>query len=156
MLFEGDLIREETPKILLAGTYHFNDRAQRERGQLGKSLFELRYLTSVHLDAMLKYNGWAFQTAYLIRSTDNPITVNPSDPTDFRYVFSGSGLNFQMSYLVVSNFELIGRYSTQAPDREVRVQFPQVDQYSFGITRNIWEHALKIPSELTYSENTFP
>ena len=155
MLFEGDLIREETPKILLGGTYHYNDGSQRERGQLGRTLFELRDLTSVHVDAMIKYNGWAFQTAYLTRSTDNPVTVNPSDPTDFRYVFSGSGLDFQLSYLFVSNFELIGRYSTQTPDHEVRVQFPRSDQYSFGITRYIWEHALKIQSELTFSENRF-
>lgn len=155
MLFEGDLIREETPKILLAGTYHYNHGAQRERGQLGRNLFELRDLTSIHLDAMIKYNGWAFQTAYLTRSTDDPITVNPFNPTDLRYVFSGYGLDFQMSYLFVSNFELIGRYSTQTPASDVRIQFPQSNQYSIGITRYIWEHALKIQSELTYNENTF-
>tara|TARA_R100001143_G_C3361193_1_gene136093 strand:+ start:6475 stop:7710 length:1236 start_codon:yes stop_codon:yes gene_type:complete len=155
MLFEGDLVREQTPKILLSSTYHFNDGAQRERGQLGNSLFQRRDLTSFHLDAMLKYNGWAFQTAYLTRSTDNPITVNPANSNDFRYVFSGSGIDFQLSYLFTNNFELIGRYSTQTPDDEIRVRFPKIDQYSFGITRYIWEHALKIQSELTYSDHTF-
>lgn len=158
MLFEGDLVREQTPKLLIAGTYHFNEQAQRERGQLGRTLFEQRDLTSVHLDAMLKYNGWAIQTAYLTRSTDDPVTVNqnnPSDILDVRYVFSGKGFDLQLSYLFLSNFEFIGRYSTQTPDREIRVQFPQTDQYSFGITRYIWEHSLKVQSELTYNVNNF-
>lgn len=155
MLFEGDLVREQTPKLLIAGTYHYNDQAQRERGQLGRTLFETSDLTSVHLDAMLKYNGWSFQTAYLTRSTENPITVNPNNPADIRSVFTGRGLDVQLSYLFVSNFELIGRYSTQTPDNEIRVRFPQIDQYSFGITRYIWEHSLKIQTELTYNVNTF-
>ena len=47
---------------MLAGTYHINQGARRTQGQLGNDLFESRELTSVLLDAMLKYNGWSFQT----------------------------------------------------------------------------------------------
>lgn len=63
--FEGDLAREQTPKLLFSGVYHLNKGAQRQRGQLGAPLFERRDLTSVFFDAMIKYQGWSFQTAYM-------------------------------------------------------------------------------------------
>ncbi len=149
MLFEGDLAREQTPKLLLAGTYHLNRGVQRSRGQLGDELFEARDLTSIHLDAMVKYNGWAFQTAHLIRSADDPVTVNPSDETDFRFIYAGRGTDFQLSYLFPSNYELIGRYSLQTPSASIRDFSPEIRQYSFGLTKYIWEHALKLQAEIT-------
>ncbi len=155
MLFEGDLVREETPKLLLGGTLHYNPGVQRERGQLGSELFERRDLTSVFLDGMLKYNGWAFQTAFMKRSTDDPVTINPADADQFRYVFAGNGLDFQMSYVFPVNLELIGRYSIQTPVREVRHRHPKLDQYSVGLTQYIWEHAMKFQAELTFNRNEF-
>ncbi len=155
MLFEGDLAREQTPKLLLGGTYHINNNVQRARGQLGNKLFERRDLASLHLDAMLKYNGWSFQTAYLNRTSDNPITVNPNDEMDQRFVYTGSGVDFQLSYLFPSNFELIGRYSTQTPSSSIRDLAPEMQQYSFGITKYIWEHALKVQAEITNTEESW-
>ena len=38
--FEGDLMRETTPKFMLSGTYHFNQGALRTQGQQGNELFE--------------------------------------------------------------------------------------------------------------------
>ncbi|MCC5942636.1 MAG: hypothetical protein JJU37_13935 [Balneolaceae bacterium] len=149
MLFEGDLAREQTPKLLLAGTYHLNQGVQRTRGQLGDELFETRDLTSIHLDAMLKYNGWAFQTAYLTRSADEPITVNPSNEAEQRFIFAGRGADFQLSYLFPSNYELIGRYSTQTPSSSIKDLAPSIEQYSLGLTKYIWEHSLKLQAELT-------
>lgn len=55
--FEGDLMREPTPKLMLSGTYHFNHGALRAHGQQGNLLFEPRDLTSILLDAIFKYNG---------------------------------------------------------------------------------------------------
>jgi phosphate-selective porin OprO and OprP len=156
MLFEGDIVREETPKLLLGGTLHQNKGAQRERGQLGSELFDRRDLTSVLLDAMLKYNGWALQSAYMKRSTDNPITVNPAGVDQFRYVFAGEGMDVQLSYLLPINLELIGRYSTQTPDSEIRHIYPQTNQYSAGLTHYVWEHAMKFQTEFTFNRDEFP
>ena len=157
MLFEGDLVREPTPKVLLAGTYHFNKGAQRQRGQLGPVLPERRDLSVIHLDGMMKYRGWAFQTAYMMRTTDEPvitgIPITLPDPPD--YFFTGRGYDLQLSYLFHNNYELIGRYSHQTPDDEIRNFEPKRDQYSFGVTKYIWEHSLKLQAEATQTRRVF-
>ena len=80
-LFEGDIKREDKPRLMLSGVYHYNQKARRTFGTLGNDLFESRDLKSLLLDAMLKYDGWAFQTAYMNRNAKNPITINPEDIT---------------------------------------------------------------------------
>jgi phosphate-selective porin OprO and OprP len=152
--FEGDLVREPTPKVLLAATYHYNEQAQRQRGQTGDRLFEGRDLTSLFLDGMVKYNGWAFQTAWMMRHTDDPVTQNGMNISDERAVLTGSGMDFQLSYLFPADVELIGRYSFQNPDNEVSGFFPDREQFSIGLTRYIWEHSLKFQSEVTYDKQS--
>jgi len=151
-LFEGDLKREKTPKLMLSGVYHYNDDARRTRGTIGDDLFEKRDIQSLFLDAIVKYNGWAFQTAYMNRTTDNAITINPDDASESRYVFAGSGFDTQLSYLFKSNYELVGRFSYQEPHKDIEMLTPQTNQYSLGITKYIWEHALKLQAEITNSE----
>jgi len=149
-MFEGDLVREQTPKLMLSGVYHFNKGAQRTRGQLGQELAERRDLTSVLLDAMLKYRGWSVQTAYLTRRTHNP-GVWGADGSLLN-IYAGTGMDFQLSHLFQNNFELIGRYSFQNINPETTIQIEKSEQYSVGITRYIWEHALKLQAEATYNE----
>ncbi|MBU2920005.1 OprO/OprP family phosphate-selective porin [Winogradskyella psychrotolerans] len=151
-LFEGDLKREKTPKLMLSGVYHYNDDARRTRGTIGDDLFEKRDIQSLFLDAIVKYNGWAFQTAYMNRTTDDAITINPDDASESRSVFAGSGFDTQLSYLFKSNYELVGRFSYQEPHKDIEMLTPQTNQYSLGITKYIWEHALKLQAEITNSE----
>lgn len=155
-MFEGDLMREETPKLLLAGTIHQNQGAQRSRGQLGSTLFESRDLTSAFIDAVLKYNGWALMGAYMTRIADDPITINPDlFIPELRHVFTGSGYDLQLSYLFKNNYEVIGRLSQQNPHSDIRMFEPDIRQLSFGITRYIWEHSLKLQTEITHSQNKY-
>ncbi|WP_225034969.1 porin [Winogradskyella sp. SM1960] len=154
-LFEGDLKREDTPKLMLSGVYHYNNNARRTRGTIGEDLFEKRDMQSVLLDAIVKYNGWAFQTAYMNRISDDPITVNPDDMSESRYVFTGSGFDTQLSYMFLSNYELVGRYSYQEPHKDIEALTPQTNQYSLGVTKYIWEHALKLQAEITNSEYSY-
>lgn len=155
-LFEGDIKREQTPKVLLGATYHYNQGAKRTRGQTGSDLFESRDLTSIHLDAMLKYQGFAFQTAWMNRTTDNPLTVDFEDPSLTNVVQTGNGYDFQMSYIFPSDYEIIGRFSAQAPGRIAKNIEPKTEQISFGLTRYIWEHALKMQAEVSQTRFTFP
>lgn len=148
--FEGDLMREAKPKLMLSGAYHQNNLAKRERGQTGRDLFEARTMRSVFADLIFKYKGWAFMSAYMNRTAKNPITVNPQDTNDVRYVFVGEGLDFQASYLFKNNFELIGRYSNQWVDNDIHIYEPNTRQFSLGINKYIWEHAFKIQAEATY------
>jgi hypothetical protein len=150
--FEGDLKREAKPKLMLSGAYQYNDMARRTGGQLGLDLYDKRDMQTLLLDGMLKYNGWAFMTAYMQRTADNPITVNPDDATDIRFIATGHGFDYELSYLFPSNYELIGRVSTQKTDKDIAELTPDSNQYTIGVTKYIWEHAFKAQLEFSYDE----
>ena len=149
--FEGDILREKKPKLLLSGAFQQNNHAQRTQGQLGNDLFERRTMKSVLLDAMFKYNGWAAMMSYMSRTTnENAITVNPEDVTESNYVFVGNGFDYQASYNTKSNYEFIARYSIQNVGNDIAALAPNVREYSVGITKYIWEHAFKLQAEVNY------
>lgn len=149
--FEGDIVREQQPKLMLSGGFQQNNRALRTQGQLGEDLFEPRTMKSVFIDAMFKYNGWAAMSAYMSRSTiENPITINPDDLTQTNYVFTGSGFDYQLSYNFRSNYEIIARYSLQKVGKEIKFLTPDTKQYSIGVTKYIWEHAFKVQGDITF------
>lgn len=148
--FEGDILRESKPKLMLSGGYQFNNDAKKSQGQLGEYLFETRNLQSVFADLILKYKGFAFMSTYMSRQTKNPITYNPNNPNDIVYVYVGEGLDFQASYITKKNFEFIGRYSTQKVDKDIAMLTPNTQQYTVGLTKYIWEHTFKMQTEFTY------
>ena len=149
--FEGDIVREQRPKLMLSGAFHQNNNALRTEGQLGEDLFEPRTMKSVLLDAMLKYNGWAAMTSYMSRTTSqNAVTYNPEDISQSNYVFTGSGFDYQLSYNFPSDIELIGRYSLQKAGADIHFLTPNTKQYSLGVTKYIWEHAFKLQGEFTF------
>jgi len=150
--FEGDLMREQAPKLMISGAYQYNNKARRTQGQLGNDLFEKRDMRSILADAMLKYDGWAFMAAYMQRIAKNPVTYNPDDITDREYVFTGHGFDYQASYLFPSNYEVIGRFSTQDVHRDIQAFAPDAKQFSLGVTKYIWEHAFKAQMELTLDD----
>ncbi|MBD3582921.1 porin [Flavobacterium selenitireducens] len=149
--FEGDLMREKTPKLMLSGGFQQNNLARRTGGQLGEELFNPMTMKNVFVDAMLKYQGWSAMAAFMSRATgEDPVTVNPDDPTDLRYVYTGHGFDYQLSYLFPTNYELIGRYSIQQPNFEIFSLTPKQKQFSLGLTKYIWEHTFKLQGEVTY------
>lgn len=150
--YEGDIAREKTPKLMLSGGFQQNNHARRTQGQLGQDLFEQRTMKAVFADAMLKYNGWAFMSSYMSRTADNPITFNPEDVTEFNYVYTGSGFDYQASYLFPTNYEIIGRFSTQKVNKDIETLAPNAKQYSLGVTKYLWEHAFKLQGEVTLDD----
>ncbi len=157
--FEGDIQREEKPKVMLSGVLHKNFDANAARGQQGDKLYENRNLQSVFIDAIGKYNGWAGMVSYMNRTTDNPLTVgeNSDGLQETRYVFAGEGMDYQLSYTFpVSHYEIIGRFSTQnVNDAIYKLNVPNQKQYSFGVTKYIWEHAFKVQAEVTYDDLSY-
>ncbi len=149
--FEGDILREKKPKLMLSGAFQQNNHARRTGGQLGNDLYEQRTMKSVLLDAMFKYRGWAAMTSFMSRTTNkNAVTFNPDDITESNYVFVGNGFDYQLSYNTKSNYEFIGRYSIQKAAEDIQTLAPNSKQYSIGVTKYIWEHAFKLQSELTF------
>ena len=149
--FEGDILREKKPKVMLSGAFQQNNHAQRTQGQLGDELFDKRTMKSVLLDAMFKYKGWAAMSSFMSRTTtDNAITYNPNDISEFNYAFVGNGFDYQISYNTKKNYEFIGRYSLQNVGNDIEKLAPKVKQYSLGVTKYIWEHAFKLQAEINY------
>lgn len=153
--FEGDLMREKTPKLMVSGAYQFNNKARRTQGQLGNDLYEKRDMQSLLLDGMFKYKGWSFMTAYMQRVSQDPITYNPDDLSEKSYVFTGHGFDYSLSYVFPSNYSVIGRFSTQKPGRNIEMLTPAVNQYSLGVTKYIWEHAFKAQMEFSYDDMSY-
>ena len=71
---------------------------------------------------------------------------------DFNYVFAGEGVDYQLSYVFPSNYELIGRFSNQNIASEIKAFAPNSKQYTIGFTRYLWEHSFKLQAELTYNQ----
>jgi len=150
--FEGDLAREKKPKLMLSGAVHQNNLARRTQGQLGEDLFEQRSMKSFFGDMMFKYNRWAAMATYMSRSADNPITVNPLDITQSNYVYVGKGMDYQLSYTFPTNYEVIGRFSTQKVHDDIKALAPNTKEYTIGLTKYIWEHSFKLQTEVTYDQ----
>ena len=149
--FEGGVVREKKPKLMISGAFQQNNQARRTGGQLGDDLFDPRTMKTLMIDGMFKYDGWAAMCAFMSRTTSkDPVTVNPDDPTQTKYVFTGNGFDYQLSYNFKTNYELIARYSLQKAHPEVHDFAPHTKQYSLGVTKYIWEHAFKLQSELTF------
>lgn len=149
--FEGDVVREKKPKLMISGAFQQNNQARRTGGQLGDDLFDPRTMKTLMLDGMFKYDGWAAMCAFMSRTTSkDPVTVNPDDPMQTKYVFTGNGFDYQLSYNFKTNYEVIARYSLQKAHPEVHDFAPHTKQYSLGVTKYIWEHAFKLQSELTF------
>ena len=151
--FEGDVMREPKPKLMLSGAFQQNNHARRTQGQLGNDLFEQRTMKSVLLDAMLKYRGFAAMMSYMSRTTnENAVTFNPDDLTESNYAYVGNGFDYQLSYNLKSNYEFIGRYSTQNVGDDIQAIVPNTREISFGVTKYIWEHAFKVQTEINFDK----
>lgn len=153
--FEGDIVREVKPKLMLSGAFHRNVKARLTQGVIGDDLFDKRTMESILLDGMFKYNGWSFMTTFMNRVSENPITINPNDPSDIRFVYVGQGTDYQLSYVFPKHLELIGRFSNQRVYKDIAHLAPDARQYTVGITKYIWEHAFKLQTELSFDQHFF-
>jgi hypothetical protein len=158
---EGDLEREPTPKVSIAATYSFNDRAGRQGGQLGNDLYEDRGIGNFEADVLFKYNGWAWYNEYMQRNTENPVTVNTSDPTRIRTIFEGTGYLSQLSYLFKNNFEIAARYGVTTPTSALysNAAYPglterKLEQTEFGVTKYLVGHRVKVQGNIIYGKRT--
>lgn len=158
---EGDLEREKSPKLSIAATFHENDNALRQNGQLGNDLYDTRTLKSFEVDALFKFNGFAWYNEFNTRSTNDPVTVDPGDNTKSRIVYVGKGYLSQMSYLFKNNFEIAGRYAVVVPDETIYnnpaysgLAEKKVENIELGVTKYLNGHRLKIQGGVVYTKLT--
>lgn len=150
---EGDQAREQKLKISLAGGASYNDNATRSGAQLGKSLYETRDITTLLFDGVIKYKGYALSGEYIRRYTPGASSLTESATGAKEYIYDGEGYNLQTSYLFKNNFELIGQYVKMVPLAETRQSGSLgkiVQQYTFGVTKYLKGHRVKLQFDTTY------
>lgn len=146
---EGDLEREESPKLSLAGGYSYNFKTNRTGGQLGKELYAARDMGTAIFDLIFKYNGWAYESEYMKRTSDNPLTFNNSG--NLRYVYAGWGNNHQVSYLFKNHYETALRYSILQPEDLTAIYEPRKEVLEAGVTRYLRKHRIKAQLNVSYN-----
>ena len=153
-LFEGDFEREETPKILVAGAYSFNDRAKRLKGERGDLIIDdqTRNLNSFFVDFIFKYQGFAFYADYMSRSCNKPFIYDKENVLS-QYIYTGCGVNAQTSYILPSNWEFALRNSILLPEDKVKanVKYDYYNQTTFGVTKYLIGHNLKIQADASFN-----
>ena len=112
------------------------------------SLYETD-ITTLFVDTMFKYKGFAFMGEYALRDADTPIAVEADGTPTGDIVTTGNALNAQASYLFKNNIEVTGRFTTLDFD-DVTGRAPQ-EQYTLGFSKYVVGHKLKIQTDISYS-----
>jgi len=148
---EGDYGHESTPKIMLGGSYNYNNRAMRLQGQRGDLMpdNETRNIGTYFIDLTMKYDGFALMADYMGRHAHDPFFEGNKKVA----VFNGKGMNVQSSYSFRNKWELALRYAQLRPDDEIRpfAGYKSYDQSTLGITRYLNGHKLKLQANASYS-----
>ncbi len=148
---EGDLVREETPKISFGGGYSYNDRTIREGGQTGRYVQNPFTLKTSFADMIFKYMGFAYQAEYMRRDVDNPLNVTDEDEPEPTVAYKGWGLNQQISYLMNKGYEIAGRYTYIEPHQDIQDYERQTEVVELGLTKYMKAHRLKFQLNGSYT-----
>ena len=148
---EGDVEVEETPKLMIGLGYTFNNKAQRVQGWKGGIIYDdqTRDIGSYYADLVVKYKGFALAADYIGRHLFN----QPAAISGNQFIYTGSGLNVQGSYLFDKKWELAVRNSTMFPDKEIQplAGYSMWNQSTVGLTRYIIGHSLKVQLDISYN-----
>ncbi len=149
---EGDLEREERPKLSIGGGYSYNDRTIREGGQTGKFVQNPFTLKTAFADAIFKYRGFAYQIEYMQRDVDDPLNMTDEDEdSETTYAYKGWGVNQQTSYLLNHGYEIAGRYTFIQPHRQIAAFERQTEVLELGLTKYLKAHRLKFQLNANYT-----
>ncbi|HEY0653589.1 MAG TPA: porin [Chryseosolibacter sp.] len=145
--FEGDLAREQKPKLSIGLAYNLNEKAVRTGGQLGVPLYEGRTIETQIVDAVFKYSGLAISGEYFNRFAKDPITTN--EEGEERHVYSGIGQNYQVSYNFKNNVELATRYTVISPRQVIAHKEKLKENYTLGVNKYLKGHRVKLQGDVT-------
>jgi phosphate-selective porin OprO and OprP len=158
---EGDLEREKSPKLSIASTLSYNDKAMRQAGQLGNDLYGTAGIRTFEADVLFKFKGWAWYNEFMKRNSGMPVTVATGDPSKTRFIYVGEGYLSQLSYLFPSNWEIAARYSAISPYKAIfnNPEFPgirekKVEQVEAGVTKYLVGHRVKVQGNIIYNNQT--
>jgi hypothetical protein len=155
---QADLVREKSVKAMFSFTYDYNQDAVKTRSNMGSymtqssgGLFETDIVT-VFIDGVVKYKGFSLTGEYAKRTADaiEALEIDGKTKTG-AVVGAGNAINFQGSYLFKNNFEMTIRY-TNLDFKEV-TGLSDLRQITYGLSRYIVGHKLKIQADLSFSQS---
>ena len=148
----ADLKRESKPKLGIGLTYDINDRAGRDRGQLGNFLAveasQLKTLNTFFGDFMFKYKGFSLMGEYAHREVgggDNKVYDLLNNQVGTYY--TGQAVNLQAGFILKNNWEPSVRFTHVDP-----VSSSKENEYTVGVSKYVVGHKLKIQTDLSYRE----
>jgi len=109
--FEGDIMRESTPKVSIGVSLQHNENQTKTRGTLGRALYAQRTADILYADVLLKYQGFSLYSEYAQRNADNPITYKDTTKKDYAAIFVGTGYMAQATYVFPSMWNVGFRYA---------------------------------------------
>lgn len=151
--FEGDLEREPTVKLSVAGTYSTNRDTRRANGQLGLDLApgQERTINTAFVDLMAKYNGWSLLAECADRRAEGAPVITDTLSSVIMHVNEGRGLNVQLGRMVGRRSEVAARYSRVMPGRRVEVVMDRREEAWLGYTYYVDQHRVKLQGALNYA-----
>ena len=156
---QGDLKREKSIKAMFGFTYDINNNAVKNRSNMGSYMTQSNGglvetdITTVFIDGVIKYNGFALTGEYASRNADTIEALEADGRTKTGAVVgAGSAINFQGSYLFKNNVEMTLRY-TNVDFKEV-TRLSDLQQITYGISKYVVGHSLKIQADLSFSQSS--
>ncbi|PRX48836.1 porin [Salegentibacter salegens] len=157
---EASLERYETPKLAMGVTYDYNNDAVKTRSNMGGYMFTENGfystdITTFFADFMFKYKGVSVLGEFAHRDAENPIAVEEDGTPTGAIVNVGNSINLQGGYLFDNNIEVVGRF-TQVQEDILGSLFPNEKQYTFGISKYLSKHKLKVQTDLSFRDSPDP
>ena len=139
-------------------TYDYNKDAVKTRSNMGSymtqfngGLFETD-ITTVFIDGVIKYNGFALTGEYAKRNADTIEALEEDGKTKTGDVVgAGHALNLQGSYLFKNNIEMTFRYTSLDFNEVTRLS--DLRQITYGISKYIVGHKLKVQADLSFTNS---
>ena len=150
--------RDASSSRLFSNHLMFNKNAVKNRSNMGSYMTRLdggffeTDITTVFLDGVIKYYGFAITGEYANRNADTIEALEADGITKTGAVVgAGSAFNFQGSYLFKNNVEMTIRY-TKVDFQEV-TRLSDLKQITYGISKYVMGHSLKIQADLSFSQS---
>lgn len=147
---EGDLLREETPKLALGLAYSTDRKARRSRAQLGSYLPDgvRRTINTFFADAQFKYHGWGWQNEFS-RLTDGSPLIADTTGQVLVAVNDGWGFASQLGRMLGKRSQVVAMYGVVRYDGKVAPYHRGRDEALLGYNYYIHGHQVKLQGAIS-------
>lgn len=159
--FEGDLSREQTPKLSYGLGYSYMTNVKRLGGTIGPLVLTAvlgqnfpKSFGMLISDFIFKYRGFSLYGEYMRRDISNPTYTGSTSVA----IYKGDGINLQAGYFFWENTEIVARFATTRPDRDIWGIQPSSGKslahaethHVVGYSYYIRKHRVKIQQDISY------